>query len=189
MDPSYIYFKEINIDQDNTFTANLSKDNEIEKVVFNKENKYGVSGLNINAVLPDEKILKIENKREHDKISQEIQESIKQNKEPNLTFIISHPETKSIEIPFVKKNETELPKKKLTFLNTNTIKNEDFTFYDYVGHLEKFGYEWNKEGFKYEIKIKNQKIIKKLTLEKQKTIDFNVDENRIFNLAVHFLID
>ena len=43
--------------------------------------------------------------------------------------------------------------------------------------------------FKYEIKIKNQKIIKKLTLEKQKTIDFNVDENRIFNLAVHFLID
>ena len=103
MDPSYIYFKEINIDQDNTFTANLSKDNEIEKVVFNKENEYGVSGLNINAVLPDEKILKIENKREHDKISQEIQESIKQNKEPNLTFIISHPETKSIEIPFVKK--------------------------------------------------------------------------------------
>ena len=167
MDPSYIYFKEINIDQDNTFTANLSKDNEIEKVVFNKENEYGVSGLNINAVLPDEKILKIENKREHDKISQEIQESIKQNKEPNLTFIISHPETKSIEIPFVKKNETELPKKKLTFFNTDTKKNEDFTYYDYVGHLEKFGYEWNKDGFKYEIKIKNQKIIKKLTLEKQ----------------------
>ena len=43
--------------------------------------------------------------------------------------------------------------------------------------------------FKYEIKIKNQKIINKLTLEKQKTIDFNADENRIFNLAVHFLID
>ena len=103
MDPSYIYFKEINIDQDNTFTANLSKDNEIEKVVFNKENEYGVSGLNINAVLPDEEILKIENKRGQDKISREIQELIKQNKEPNLTFIISHPETKSIEIPFVKK--------------------------------------------------------------------------------------
>ena len=80
----------------------------------------------------------------------------------------------------MKKNETELPKKKLTFLNTNTIKNEDFTFYDYVGHLEKFGYEWNKEGFKYEIKIKNKKIIKKLTLEKQR-IDFNVDASRIIN--------
>ena len=80
-------------------------------------------------------------------------------------------------------------RKNWLFLNTNTQRNEDFTFYNYVGHLEKFGYEWNKDSFKYEIKIKNQKIIKKLTLEKQKRIDFNVDENRIFNLAVHFLID
>ena len=103
MDPSYFYFNEIDIDQDNIFTANLSKDNEIEKAVFNKENKYGVSGLNINVDLPDEKILKLDNKKEQEKINQEIQELIKQNKEPNLTFIISHPETKSIEIPFVKK--------------------------------------------------------------------------------------
>ena len=116
MDPSYIYFNEIDIDQDNTFTANLSKDNKIEKVVFNKENEYGVRGLNINVDLPDEKILKLDHKKEQEKISQEIQELIKQNKEPNLTFIISHPETKGIEIPFVKKkNETELPNKKLTF--------------------------------------------------------------------------
>ena len=53
MDPSYIYFKEIKIDQDKTFTTSLSKDNDIEKVVFNKENEYGVTGLNINSVLPD----------------------------------------------------------------------------------------------------------------------------------------
>ena len=85
----------------------------------------------------------------------------------------------------MKKNETELPKKKLTFFNTNTQKTEDFTFYDYVGHLEKFGYEWNKEGFKYEIKIKNKKIIKKLTLEKQQRIDFNVDASRIFNTQLN----
>ena len=103
MDPSYIYFNEIDIDQDNTFTANLSKDNKIEKVAFNKENEYRVRGLNINVDLPDEKISKLDNKKEQEKISQEIQELIKQNKEPNLTFIISHPETKSIEIPFVKK--------------------------------------------------------------------------------------
>ena len=30
-------------------------------------------------------------------------------------------------------------------------------------------------------KIKNKKIIKKLTLEKQQRIDFNVDASRIFN--------
>ena len=104
MNPSWIYSNETDIDQDNTFTANLSKDNEIEKVVFNNENEYGVSGLNINPVLPNEKILKRENKKQQVKISREIQELIKQNKEPNLTFIISHPETKRVEIPFVKKN-------------------------------------------------------------------------------------
>ena len=63
MDPSYICFNEIDIDQDNTFTANLPKDNEIEKVVFNKEIEGGVSGLNINVGLPDEKILKLDNKK------------------------------------------------------------------------------------------------------------------------------
>ena len=111
MDPSYICFNEIDINQDNTFTANLLKDNEIEKVVFNKENEYGVSGLNINVDLPDEKILKIDNKKEQEKISQEFQELIKQNKEPNLTFIISPPETKSIEIPFVKKMKQNYQRK------------------------------------------------------------------------------
>ena len=111
MDPSYIYFNEIDINQDNTFTANLLKDNEIEKIVFNKENEYGVSGLNINVDLPDEKILKIDNKKEQEKISQEFQELIKQNKEPNLTFIISPPETKSIEIPFVKKMKQNYQRK------------------------------------------------------------------------------
>ena len=79
--------------------------------MFNKENEYGVTGLNINSVLPDETILKIENIKKQGKICQEIQEFIKQNKEPNLTFTISNPETKTIEIPFVKKNDSELPKK------------------------------------------------------------------------------
>ena len=67
MDPTYIYFKEINIDQDKTITANFSKENEIEKVVFNKENEYGVTGLQINAVLPDEKIFKKQRIRKNKK--------------------------------------------------------------------------------------------------------------------------
>ena len=62
MNPSYIYFKEINIDQDNLFTANFSKENEIEEVIFNKENEYGITGLTINSILSDEK-LEIENRK------------------------------------------------------------------------------------------------------------------------------
>ena len=54
-------------------------------------------------MLNNEKIIKIKNKKEQEKISEEIEELIKQNKEPNLTFIISHPERNSIGILFVKK--------------------------------------------------------------------------------------
>ena len=34
MNPSHIYFKSINIDHDQTFTLNFSKENEIENVIF-----------------------------------------------------------------------------------------------------------------------------------------------------------
>ena len=88
MDSSYIYFKGINIDQDKSFTADFSEENEIEEVLFNKKNEYGITGLTINSILPDEKILKIENVKEQERISNEIQELIKTYKEPDLTFFI-----------------------------------------------------------------------------------------------------
>ena len=77
MDPSYIYFKEINIDQDKSFTADFSQENEIEEDLLNKENEYGITGLTINSILPDKKNLKIENVKEQERISNEIQELIK----------------------------------------------------------------------------------------------------------------
>ena len=131
MSPVHIYFNEINIDQDQTFTINFTKENEIKNVLFDGQNEYdGVSRMNIKPVLSDEKIIKVENKKEQKKISEEIQELIKQNKEPNLTFIISHPETESIEIPFVKKFPFLIqPLKKMKILHfmtmLNTKKNSD----------------------------------------------------------------
>ena len=53
--------------------------------------------------MPDKKILKIENVEEQNRFSGEIQEIIKNDNEPDLTLFMSHPETKTIEIPFVKK--------------------------------------------------------------------------------------
>ena len=122
MNASHIYFKEIDIHQDQTFTVNFSKENEIENVVFDKDNEYAITGLKINAELPDKKILKIENVKEQNRISSEIQEIIKNYKEPDLTLFMSHPETKTIEIPFVKKNESDPPKITLTYFNTTTKK-------------------------------------------------------------------
>ena len=163
MDVSFIYFKEIDIDQDQTFTADFSKENEIYKVLFSKVNEYGVTGLTINTILPDEKILKIENVKEQKRISEEIQELIKNYKETDLTFFISHPETNTITIPFVKKNKSDLPKLKLLYFNTSSKKNEDFLMYHYLGHFKKFGFEWNHNelDFKFEIKIDGKKTKKK----------------------------
>ena len=103
MDPSYIYFKEIDIDQDKSFTADFSKENEVEEVLFNKEDEYGVTGLTINSILPDEKILKIENVKEQKKISDEIQELIKNYKERDLTFFNFVPRNKCYYNSFCKK--------------------------------------------------------------------------------------
>ena len=69
MNPFHIYFKEMDIDQDQTFTINFTKENEIENVLFDGQNEYGVSRMNIKPMLNNEKIIKIENKKQHKKIS------------------------------------------------------------------------------------------------------------------------
>ena len=89
MNPSHIYFKEIDIDQDQTFTVNFSTKNEIKNVVFDKDNEYAITRLKINAELPDKNILKIENVEEQTRVSGEIQEIIKNHKEPDLTLFMS----------------------------------------------------------------------------------------------------
>ena len=112
MDPSYICFKEIDIDEDSSFTADFSTTkNEIEDVVF--DNKYGVTSLTINSILPDEKIIKIENVKEQKRIGEEIQVLIKNYKESDLTFVISNPETSTIKIQFLKKKRNRFTKIKI----------------------------------------------------------------------------
>ena len=95
MDPSHIYFKEIEVDQDNTFTANFSKENEIEEVLFDKENEYRITGLSINSILLDEKLIKIENVKEQNKISLEIQELIKGYKRTRFNIVYVTPRNKN----------------------------------------------------------------------------------------------
>ena len=67
MSPVHIYFKEIDIYQDQTFIINFATENEIENVLFDGQNEYRVSRMNIKPVLTNEKIIKIENKKEQNK--------------------------------------------------------------------------------------------------------------------------
>ena len=111
----------------------------------------------------DSKLVKIENTKELDRISKEIQELVKSYKDPDLTLSISNSKTKTLLLPFAKKDESDLPRIKLTYFNTTTNKNEDFLVYDYYEHLKKFGFTWEHKtlGIKYTIRISssdNKKI-------------------------------
>ena len=103
MDPVHIFYNELEMDEDNIFTTNIAKENEIEKVLFDKNKEYAVTGLKIKPEILDSNLVKIKNTEELKKISKEIQEVIKDYEEPDLTFIISSPETKTVLVPFEKK--------------------------------------------------------------------------------------
>ena len=122
MDPIHIFFKELEINQDNTLTAIVSQENEVENVVINTDTEYAVTGMVIKPDIADSELVKIENNKELDRIRKEIQELIKSYKDSDLTLNISNPKIKTLLLPFVKKDESDLPKIKLTYFNTTTKK-------------------------------------------------------------------
>ena len=122
MDPIHIFFKELEINQDNTLTAIVSQENEVENVVINTDTEYAVTGMVIKPDIANSELVKIENNKELDRIRKEIQELIKSCKDSDLTLNISNPKIKTLLLPFVKKDESDLPKIKLTYFNTTTKK-------------------------------------------------------------------
>ena len=84
MDPVYTYFNELEIYKDNTFTINASQENEVENVLFNRDKEYAVTGMIIKPDIVDSELVKIENTKELDRISIEIQELVKSYKDPDL---------------------------------------------------------------------------------------------------------
>ena len=188
MDPIHIFSKELEINQGNTFTANVSQENEVEKLVFNTDKEYAVAGMLIKPDIADSELLKIDTFNEQDRVSKEIQQLIKDYKEPDLSLFISNPESKTVNIPFVKKDDSILPKIKLTYYYTTTKKDEDFLVYDYIGHLEMFRFDWKHDGIclRYGIKIDNsdsKKLKKQLTLSSLRRKKLCYDESRIWNMS------
>ena len=47
MEPTHIFYKELPIDENNIFTANISIKNEVQNILFRKCNDYAVTGLAI----------------------------------------------------------------------------------------------------------------------------------------------
>ena len=120
MDPVHIFYQEIEMGKDNIFTANISQENEAENVLFNKDKEYVITGMVIKPDIIDSEHIKIKSTKELDRISKEIQELIKNYEEPDLTLSIYNKETKTLLIPFLKKDESDLPKTKLIRALTKT---------------------------------------------------------------------
>ena len=72
MDPVHIFFNELEIDKDNTFTANVSQENKVENVLFNADKEYAVTGMIIKPDIVDSEPVKVEKTNELDRISKEI---------------------------------------------------------------------------------------------------------------------
>ena len=100
MNPSYLYFKELDIDRDNVFHLNFSKENEIEEVVSDKDYEYAITGLNLNVDFDSSQVLKIEDKNKQKKLNAEILQALDDFKEPDLALTIQNDETVTAKIPF-----------------------------------------------------------------------------------------
>ena len=95
-----------------------------------------------------------------------------------------------------KKTATEFPPFKFKYYSLHTHKKkEEINFYDYYGHLEKFGFEWKivvftmgvceTLEFKYTVEFSShkKKLIKKIIISKGTRNSFFIDESRIWNFS------
>ena len=48
MESIHIFYKELPVDENNTFTADITEKNKVESVKFKKSQEYAVIGLSIN---------------------------------------------------------------------------------------------------------------------------------------------
>ena len=94
---------------------NISQEKEIENILFNEHKEYAITGIAIKPNLTDSELVKVINTNELQRIGEEIQEKIKNYKEPNLNLTMPNPEIKTLVIPSIRKTDTECPQIKITF--------------------------------------------------------------------------
>ena len=160
MESLHIFYKELPIDEDNTFTANLSEKNEVQEILFKKSKEYAVNGFSINQ---DRDNLIEVTERNRKKILQELIESLlKEEKKNQHAYRLKFHNSEGYEkvIPLTKKTSAELRPLKFKYYNLQTKeKIEEADFYDYYGHLEKIRFEWVDTSltFKYTAELSSDK--------------------------------
>ena len=73
MKPIHIFYKELEIDGNNVFTANISQENEVENVLFKKNKEYAITGMTIKPDIVDSGIVKVTDKKNLESVSKRMQ--------------------------------------------------------------------------------------------------------------------
>ena len=59
MEPIHLFYNELEIGENNVFTANISQKNEVENVLFKKNKEYATTGMTIKPDIVDSNIVKV----------------------------------------------------------------------------------------------------------------------------------
>ena len=121
MEPIHIFYRELPIDKNNIFTANLAEKNEVEEVKFKTSKEYAITGLPISQDI-DSNIAAVTDTDREEIISNLTQKLVREKKDPNLDLRSYNEEAFEKITPFKKATESEIPPTKLTFYNATTKK-------------------------------------------------------------------
>ena len=119
MEPIHVFYKDLPLEENDIFTADITEKNEVENVKFKKSREYAVTGLSRNQDLGSDLVTPTDVYRQTF-LSNTIQKLVKEKNEPDLDLKISNPKTKDIIILFKKNSAADCPPIKLTFCNTTT---------------------------------------------------------------------
>ena len=109
MEPTHIVYKELPIDENNIFPANLSKKYEVQNILFRKSNDYAVIGLVVNQ--NTDNLIQVTD-RNRQIITQELIENLlKEQKEEEHAYRLKiyHYEGYEKTAPLTKMTPTDLP--------------------------------------------------------------------------------
>ena len=124
MEPIHIFYKELPVDENNIFTANITEKIEVEKKKFRKSTEYAATGLSIIQDI-DFSLVAVTDTDRQNILGNLIQKLVKEIKEPNFDLKIYNTELSEVIIPFQKKNSQCCSSNKIDFLqyhNTKTRK-------------------------------------------------------------------
>ena len=159
MELTHMFDKELPIDENNIFTANINKKNEVQNILLRKSNEYALTGLAINQ--NRDNLIEVTDRNRKRTLQELIENLLKEGKEEEHAYSLKTYNSEEYEkiISLTKKTSADFLQIKFKYYSLQTKKTEEIDFCNYYGCLKKFGFEWkdNNLAFKYTIEFSPDK--------------------------------